>query len=203
MRAPDAPMLGSLRRACRHLPARALATAAAEPPAAPLALPKSALLAHLRAPRPRRRLVVLSLQALVDQGLLRSGADYTLALSALARLRDGADAPRALALLAAMREQARDGGGGVAPNVVHFNAALHACWRAGAATEALALLADMEAGAPPGPAPDEQTYRCVIGACENADGRWHDAAPARRALYRLQVGDPREIDVNRRTSRVG
>ena len=59
-------MLGSLRRACRHLPARAFATAAAEP-AAPLALPKSALLAHLRAPRPRRRLVVLSLQALVDR----------------------------------------------------------------------------------------------------------------------------------------
>ena len=180
------------------MPARALSSAE---PAAPLSLPKSALLAHLRSPRPRRRLVVLSLQALVDQNLLRSGADYTLALSALARLRDGADAPRALALLRAMRDAAP--GGGVAPNVVHFNAALHACWRAGAATEALALLADMEAGAPPGPAPDEQTYRCVIGACESADGRWHDAAPARRALYRLQVGDARAIDVNRRTSRVG
>ena len=189
-------MLCSLRRACRHVPARALSSAE---PAAPLSLPKSALLAHLRSPRPRRRLVVLSLQALVDQGLLRSGADYTLALSALARLRDGADAPRALALLRAMRDAAP--GGGVAPNVVHFNAALHACWKAGAASEALELLADMERGAPC-PAPDEQTYRCVISACESA-GRWEDAAPARRALYRLQVGDARAIDVNRRTSRVG
>lgn len=112
----------------------------------------------------------------------------------------------------------RAGGSGVpTPNIAHFNATLHACATGGAVDEALALLAEMEGGAGPGgrspiaaeggglsaaPRADERSYQRVIDACERA-GRTADARGAKSGLYKLQLGDVRDIDVNRRTNKKG